>query len=327
MENPELQHLLQDLDYGHIYVIGNPKQTTNLRWFASMIEPMIRPLSLKWVETWHVDHTVIVARRFNVGNMGRYATVQLHLNRYGRSDSYSLLAAVHTFSDCLSDVMDDGQGDVIINEREYSDRNEPAHGTWGGSTSSTPLGSVLDRFGIDSAPQDHTRVEHNYYDYMESPEAMPEESPQLESEAPEPPREKMSLRKRLRKRLSRTKGAKSMGPSGKSDEDIFLSEEEQLSEAQLREEQLRAQQLREEERRLVCRVLYLLRAPVPAELGKARRTHSAQERFLALTQGIEAHKDKAAAPGKTVLHYVRYALVLKALGKVAVNHALVGETL
>ena len=74
MESPELQHLLQNLDYGHIYVIGNPKQTTNLRWFASMIEPMIRPLSLQWVETWHVDHTVIAARRFNVGNMGQYAT-------------------------------------------------------------------------------------------------------------------------------------------------------------------------------------------------------------------------------------------------------------
>lgn len=247
MENPELQHLLQDLDYGHIYVIGNPKQTTNLRWFASMIEPMIRPLSLKWVETWHVDHTVIVARRFNVGNMGRYATVQLHLNRYGRSDSYSLLAAVHTFSDCLSDVMDDGQGDVIINEREYSDRNEPAHGTWGGSTSSTPLGSVLDRFGIDSAPQDHTRVEHNYYDYMESPEAMPEESPQLESEAPEPPREKMSLRKRLRKRLSRTKGAKSMGPSGKSDEDIFLENQSRTEEVLREKERRRKVQFRLDE--------------------------------------------------------------------------------
>ena len=159
MESPELQHLLQNLDYGHIYVIGNPKQTINLRWFASMIEPMIRPLSLQWVETWHVDHTVIAARRFNVGNMGRYATVQLHLNRYGRSDSYSLLAAVHTFSDCLSDVMDDGQGDVIINEREYSDRNEPPRGAWGASTSSTPLGNVLERFEVDSAPQDHTRVE------------------------------------------------------------------------------------------------------------------------------------------------------------------------
>lgn len=159
MESPELQHLLQNLNYGHIYVIGNPKQTINLRWFASMIEPMIRPLSLQWVETWHVDHTVIAARRFNVGNMGRYATVQLHLNRYGRSDSYSLLAAVHTFSDCLSDVMDDGQGDVIINEREYSDRNEPPHGAWGASTSSIPLGHVLNKFEVDSAPQDHTRVE------------------------------------------------------------------------------------------------------------------------------------------------------------------------
>ena len=87
--------ITQDLKYGIIYVYGNPKQTHNLRWFASMIEPMIHPLSLQWVETWDIDHTLIVARRFNVGNLGKYATVQLHLNRYGSSDSYSLLAAVH----------------------------------------------------------------------------------------------------------------------------------------------------------------------------------------------------------------------------------------
>lgn len=231
MESPELQHLLQNLDYGHIYVIGNPKQTANLRWFASMIEPMIRPLSLQWVETWHVDHTVIAARRFNVGNMGRYATVQLHLNRYGRSDSYSLLAAVHTFSDCLSDVMDDGQGDVIINEREYSDRNEPPHGAWGASTSSTPLGHVLEKFEVDSAPQDHTRVERDYYDYMEghdeTPEVMPEESPHMEPVPFESRREKMSLRKRLSIGFFKYK---SMAPSKKSDRDITLSEEERLKE-------------------------------------------------------------------------------------------------
>ena len=123
--------ITQDLKYGIIYVYGNPKQTHNLRWFASMIEPMIHPLSLQWVETWDIDHTLIVARRFNVGNLGKYATVQLHLNRYGRSDSYSLLAAVHAFSDCLQDVMDDTEGDVIIKEEDYGDRNEPPHGKWG----------------------------------------------------------------------------------------------------------------------------------------------------------------------------------------------------
>lgn len=246
MESPELQHLLQNLDYGHIYVIGNPKQTANLRWFASMIEPMIRPLSLQWVETWHVDHTVIAARRFNVGNMGRYATVQLHLNRYGRSDSYSLLAAVHTFSDCLSDVMDDGQGDVIINEREYSDRNEPPHGAWGASTSSTPLGHVLEKFEVDSAPQDHTRVAREYYDYMEgleeSPEAMPEESPHLEPEPSEPRREKMSLRKRLSRKFSKDKSPKREGASKKSDRDFTLKKEERpQEEAKLREKEQRSE--------------------------------------------------------------------------------------
>jgi hypothetical protein len=148
-----------DLKYGIIYVIGNPKQTNNLKWFATMIEPMIRPLSLEWVETWDVNHTVIAARRFNVGNIGKYATVQLHLNRYGSSDSYSLLAAVHAFSDCLEDVMDDGEGDVIINEKDYRDRNEMPQGKWGGSTASTPFEDVLHDYHWDlEMRQDHTRV-------------------------------------------------------------------------------------------------------------------------------------------------------------------------
>ena len=153
--------ITQDLKYGIIYVCGNPKQTGNLKWFATMIEPMIRPLTLEWVSTWEIDHTLIVARRFNVGNIGKYATVQLHLNRYGHSNSYSLLAAVHAFSDCLQDVMDDSEGDVIINEEDYSDRNEPPHGKWGASTASTPMGDVLMDFGREygSMPQDHTRVE------------------------------------------------------------------------------------------------------------------------------------------------------------------------
>lgn len=143
------QPTLQSLKYGIIYVMGNPKQTHNLKWFASMIEPMIRPLSLAWVETWDYDHTLIVARRFNVGNIGKYATVQLHLNQYGRSDSYSLLAAVHAFSDCLEDVMDASEGDVIINEQDYNDRNEPAQGKWGHTTESVPVGDVLRNYYPD----------------------------------------------------------------------------------------------------------------------------------------------------------------------------------
>ena len=145
----------QDLKYGIIYVMGNPKQTHNLRWFATMIEPMIRPLSLEWVETWDIDHTLIIARRFNVGNIGKYATVQLHLNRYGRSDSYSLLAAVHAFSDCLEDVMDNSVGDVIIKEESYSDRNALPEGKWGQSESSVSMSEILTE---NIWPQDHTEV-------------------------------------------------------------------------------------------------------------------------------------------------------------------------
>lgn len=198
--------ITQDLKYGIIYVCGNPKQTGNLKWFATMIEPMIRPLTLEWVSTWEIDHTLIVARRFNVGNIGKYATVQLHLNRYGHSNSYSLLAAVHAFSDCLQDVMDDSEGDVIINEEDYSDRNEPPHGKWGASTASTPMGDVLMDFGREygSMPQDHTRVErpaprglqgfskNRYMPHRQSSEC----------EACEASEEKPSIAKRLKK-LSR----------------------------------------------------------------------------------------------------------------------------
>ena len=192
--------ITQDLKYGIIYVIGNPKQTYNLRWFATMIEPMIRPLSLEWVETWDVDHTLIVARRFNVGNLGKYATVQLHLNKYGRSDSYSLLAAVHAFSDCLQDVMDDSEGDVIIKEEAYSDRNALPEGKWGQSESSVPLGDVLHEIGMPETdmPQDHTRVElrahkprklNRRHDYLPSTTSAPDSTGD----------EKPSLGKRLKK--------------------------------------------------------------------------------------------------------------------------------
>ena len=198
--------ITQDLKYGIIYVCGNPKQTGNLKWFATMIEPMIRPLTLEWVSTWEIDHTLIVARRFNVGNIGKYATVQLHLNRYGHSNSYSLLAAVHAFSDCLQDVMDDSEGDVIINEEDYSDRNEPPHGKWGASTASTPMGDVLMDFDLDygSMPQDHTRVKlscpRGLQGFSKNRDMPYRQS--SESEACEASEEKPSIAKRLKK-LSR----------------------------------------------------------------------------------------------------------------------------
>ncbi|MBR5171548.1 MAG: hypothetical protein IKW85_13455 [Muribaculaceae bacterium] len=192
--------ITQDLKYGIIYVIGNPKQTRNLRWFATMIEPMIRPLSLEWVETWGLDHTLIVARRFNVGNIGKYATVQLHLNKYGRSDSYSLLAAVHAFSDCLEDVMDDSEGDVIINEEDYNDRNALPEGKWGASTSSTPFSDVMENIVLPDfdMAQDHTRVELPIGRGRES-FSIKREKPSPSSESCEDKDEKPSLGKRLKK--------------------------------------------------------------------------------------------------------------------------------
>ena len=203
-----------DLKYGIIYVIGNPKQTNNLKWFATMIEPMIRPLSLEWVETWDVNHTIIAARRFNVGNIGKYATVQLHLNRYGSSDSYSLLAALHAFSNCLEDVMDDSEGDVIINEKDYRDRNEMPQGKWGGSSSSTPFEDVLHDYHYDlEMRQDHTRVaEYRHVNYCQAPPSY-EERDVCESE----------VKKQSESRFNWS--IKSLRKKRKKDENIVIDED------------------------------------------------------------------------------------------------------
>lgn len=207
-----------DLKYGIIYVIGNPKQTHNLKWFATMIEPMIRPLSLEWVETWDIDHTIIVARRFNVGNLGKYATVQLHLNRYQHSDSYSLLAAVHAFSDCLQDVMDDTEDDVIINEKDYRDRNERPHGKWGASTSSVPLEDVLHDYHYDiEMRQDHTRVAESRRISFQQERASV--SHQEQSVCAPKPEEKSESESRLKKAI------KSLRNRHKKAEDIIIDED------------------------------------------------------------------------------------------------------
>ena len=236
--------ITQDLKYGIIYVCGNPKQTYNLRWFASMIEPMIHPLSLEWVETWEIDHTLIVARRFNVANLGKYATVQLHLNRYGRSDSYSLWAAVQAFSDCLQDVMDDAEGDIIIKEEDYSDRNEPPHGKWGTSQFSLPSSGVLRNivydddhmiFADEDMPQDHTRVER--------PIIRPHKGFQKEEEQPRPSSTPSEARKKWRlfgKRSNR------LNELLREDDDEIILWEEKRENLKQREE---LERIREEENR------------------------------------------------------------------------------
>ena len=210
---------LNDLKYGIIYVIGNPKQTSNLRWFGTMIEPMIRPLSLEWVETWDHDHTMIVARRFNVGNIGKYATVQLHLNQYGNSDSFSLLAGVHAFSDCLQDVMDNSEGDVLINESDYANRNQSPQGKWGSSTSSAPISDVLSEHGFDISDRMTANEAMRHYDI----EALPDHTRVVLPQSPRPvesspsvmaPEEGHEEKKSLKKRINRIR--KKFSKSNKS---------------------------------------------------------------------------------------------------------------
>lgn len=268
----------QDLKYGIIYVIGNPKQTHNLRWFATMIEPMIRPLSLEWVETWDQDHTLIVARRFNVGNIGKYATVQLHLNKYGRSDSYSLLAAVHAFSDCLEDVMDDSEGDVIINEEDYNDRNALPKGKWGASPSSTPFSDVVRDMGIpdDYMPQDHTRVELSA-DKARARLSVNRDMPSPTSEPSLDKDEKPSLGKRLKK-LGRKLRKKEQEVE---DDELIIREDSR----QIHYEQ--EKRIHEDE---VLRDEYYEEASLGAESSDAAAIHQIQFHFEPETIDVEAEE-------------------------------------
>lgn len=269
----------QDLKYGIIYVIGNPKQTHNLRWFATMIEPMIRPLSLEWVETWDLDHTLIVARRFNVGNIGKYATVQLHLNRYGRSDSYSLLAAVHAFSDCLEDVMDDSEGDVIINEEDYNDRNALPEGKWGSSSSSTPFSDVMGNIVLPDVDmtQDHTRVELPINRGRES-FSVNRDMPSPTSEPSLDKDEKPSLGKRLKK-LGRNLRKKKHEVE---DDELIIREDSR----QIHYEQ--EKRIHEDE---VLRKEYYEEASLGAEsLDDAALTSQAQFQFEPETVDVEAEE-------------------------------------
>jgi len=154
--------MLQDLRYGIIYMFGNPKQMVHFDWLKSLIEPIIQPMKLQWYHA-NVPDILVVARRINVGNLGRYATCQLWLPE--RSDSYSMLAAWHTFIDCVADIADPSEGDVVINDINYSDRHALPEGRWGRSMefSITPatryrLEDHLEDRDSGCEPQDHTRV-------------------------------------------------------------------------------------------------------------------------------------------------------------------------
>jgi len=134
----------QNLKYGIIYLYSDRSLSPGMHDPETVVEKFVYPMQVKWIDEPGRENLLLIARRFNVGNIGRYATVSLTLNRMNRSGGW--FEAIHRFADALMGVADDTDGDIVINEDDFG-------------VDYIDQSSV---FGIarEAAPQDNTRVEN-----------------------------------------------------------------------------------------------------------------------------------------------------------------------
>ena len=111
-------HQENELKYGVIYVRRNPERVPWLESMTQAVEALASPLQIQWIKDDDQDGLLLSARRFNVGNLGRYATVSLHLNAYGEMGRQYM--AVRGFFDALMGVLDDTGGDLVFDETDFS---------------------------------------------------------------------------------------------------------------------------------------------------------------------------------------------------------------
>lgn len=143
----EQQHL-QNLKYGTIYVYS--QSMDSLRHATDLLQKNVNPMDIEWVEDPGRDDVLFVARRFNLGNIGRYATVSLRTSQYNWGAG--LMKALHRFTDVLMKVGDPKSGDVVIDENDFM------------PTGSGKLFDIEPDCQFSSpcaAPQDKTRVKKN----------------------------------------------------------------------------------------------------------------------------------------------------------------------
>ena len=137
------RHELQDLKYGIIYLYSDRSRSFGIHNPEAIVKQFVHPLQVEWVDDSGRDDLLLIARRFNVGNMGRYATVSLSLSRMDRSGGW--FEAIHHFADELMGVTDAGDGDIVLDESDYG----YLHGEFTSVCEALP----------SAAPQDHTLVE------------------------------------------------------------------------------------------------------------------------------------------------------------------------
>ena len=139
MEQPNLQNL----KYGIIYLYSDRSFSPGVHDAESIVEKFVYPLQVEWIDEPGREDLFLVARRFNVGNIGKYATVSLSLSRMNRSGGW--FEAIRRFADELMGVTDAGDGDVVINETDFGYRYDLQSSVFDGVS--------------EAAPQDHTQVE------------------------------------------------------------------------------------------------------------------------------------------------------------------------
>ena len=133
---------LQDLKYGIIYFYCNQKRSGALQQAADLLRRLVFPMDIQWVDHPDSDGCVIVARRFNVSNIGRYAIVRLKVEDDRMLGT--LYEAIEAFARVLLDMSDRRVGDVLLRTSDYGPR----------IMASESYSDYLP----EAAPQDHTRV-------------------------------------------------------------------------------------------------------------------------------------------------------------------------
>jgi hypothetical protein len=137
------QTIPQDLKYGIIYLYSDRRFSSGLHDAEAIVNKFVHPMQVEWIDDPGREGLLLIARRFNVGNIGRYATVRLTLDRMNRSGGW--FEAIRRFADELMGVTDTGDGDIVIDESDFGYHYPENSSVFGAAP--------------EAAPQDHTRVE------------------------------------------------------------------------------------------------------------------------------------------------------------------------
>ena len=116
MEHPNAHNL----KYGVIYIYYDPNANTlGQRNVQRIIGKLAAPFKIEWVpeDGRGPNNTLLVARRFNVGNMGQCATVSLRTSDDNRRGAQ--LDALYKFRDLLFEFEDGNDGDIVLDEDDF----------------------------------------------------------------------------------------------------------------------------------------------------------------------------------------------------------------